>query len=173
MKNINEYKKRFYNLMESTMGDAKPLISEQETPINSVSGETVNSGGGGAAVESVANVIKRFPQIPITVTPKKHTNGITVTWSEKPANGVGGVVTYYADCNTGILTKYNGEVSVAEKTARSVLTTSLCRSLIPNSQVVKNQDEYTKKQAEYIKDHPLQTGSPTHYRSDGSSTLTN
>ena len=30
MGNINEYKKRFYNLMESTLGDAKPLISEQE-----------------------------------------------------------------------------------------------------------------------------------------------
>jgi hypothetical protein len=28
MRNINEYKKRFYNLMESTMGDVKPLISE-------------------------------------------------------------------------------------------------------------------------------------------------
>ena len=33
MENINEYKKRFYNLMGSTLGDAKPLISEQgETP---------------------------------------------------------------------------------------------------------------------------------------------
>lgn len=30
MNNINEYKKRFYNLMESTMGDAKPLINEQK-----------------------------------------------------------------------------------------------------------------------------------------------
>ena len=28
MRNINEYKKRFYNLMESTLGDVKPLISE-------------------------------------------------------------------------------------------------------------------------------------------------
>ena len=28
MENINEYKKRFYNLMESTLGDVKPLISE-------------------------------------------------------------------------------------------------------------------------------------------------
>ena len=30
MKNINDYKSRFYNLMESTMGDVRPLISEQE-----------------------------------------------------------------------------------------------------------------------------------------------
>lgn len=28
MKDIEQYKKRFYNLMESTMGDAKPLINE-------------------------------------------------------------------------------------------------------------------------------------------------
>ena len=30
MKDIEQYKKRFYNLMESTMGDAKPLINEDE-----------------------------------------------------------------------------------------------------------------------------------------------
>ena len=29
MENITEYKRRFYNLMESTLGDVKPLISEQ------------------------------------------------------------------------------------------------------------------------------------------------
>jgi hypothetical protein len=29
MKNIEQYKERFYNLMESTMGDVRPLISEQ------------------------------------------------------------------------------------------------------------------------------------------------
>jgi len=29
MKNITDYKKRFYNLMESTMGDVKPLINEE------------------------------------------------------------------------------------------------------------------------------------------------
>jgi len=33
MKNINEYKKRFYNLMESTLGDVKPLISEQSSEV--------------------------------------------------------------------------------------------------------------------------------------------
>ena len=30
MKNINQYRNRFYNLMESTMGDVKPLINEDE-----------------------------------------------------------------------------------------------------------------------------------------------
>ena len=34
MKNINEYKKRFYNLMESTLGDVKPLISEQDEGVS-------------------------------------------------------------------------------------------------------------------------------------------
>ena len=29
MKEINNYRKRFYNLLESTIGDVKPLISEQ------------------------------------------------------------------------------------------------------------------------------------------------
>ncbi len=29
--NVEQYKKRFYNLMESTMGDVKPLITESET----------------------------------------------------------------------------------------------------------------------------------------------
>jgi len=30
MRNIEAYKNRFYNLMESTIGNVKPLISEQE-----------------------------------------------------------------------------------------------------------------------------------------------
>jgi hypothetical protein len=30
MNNLNEYKKRFYNLMESTLGDVKPLIMENK-----------------------------------------------------------------------------------------------------------------------------------------------
>ena len=34
MGNIENYKQRFYNLMESTMGDVKPLINEQ-SPVNS------------------------------------------------------------------------------------------------------------------------------------------
>jgi len=32
MVNLEQYRKRFYNLMESTMGDVKPLISEQFKP---------------------------------------------------------------------------------------------------------------------------------------------
>jgi hypothetical protein len=34
MRNINEYKKRFYNLMESTLGDVRPLISEQDKDVS-------------------------------------------------------------------------------------------------------------------------------------------
>jgi hypothetical protein len=34
MRNIENYKRRFFNLMESTIGDVKPLISEQENVRN-------------------------------------------------------------------------------------------------------------------------------------------
>jgi peptidoglycan hydrolase-like protein with peptidoglycan-binding domain len=33
MNNIEQYRKRFYNLMESTMGDVKPLIVEKDTHV--------------------------------------------------------------------------------------------------------------------------------------------
>lgn len=39
MKTINEYKKRFNQLMESTIGDIKPLIMEEPTNPTFVSGE--------------------------------------------------------------------------------------------------------------------------------------
>lgn len=38
MKTINEYKKRFNQLMESTIGDVKPLIMEQTTTTATTSG---------------------------------------------------------------------------------------------------------------------------------------
>jgi len=34
MKNIEQYKNRFFNLMESTIGDVRPLITEQANPDN-------------------------------------------------------------------------------------------------------------------------------------------
>jgi hypothetical protein len=34
MNNIENYRKRFFNLMESTIGDVKPLISEQDPPFD-------------------------------------------------------------------------------------------------------------------------------------------
>ena len=34
MKNIEQYKKRFFTLVESTIGDVKPLISEQDPPFD-------------------------------------------------------------------------------------------------------------------------------------------
>ena len=45
MTNINDYKKRFYNLMESTMGDVKPLINESvdETSINAAITTALNT----------------------------------------------------------------------------------------------------------------------------------
>jgi hypothetical protein len=34
MRNIEDYKQRFFNLMESTIGDVKPLINEDESTTN-------------------------------------------------------------------------------------------------------------------------------------------
>jgi hypothetical protein len=40
MKNINDYKKRFYNLTESTMGDVRPLLMEVYTPPGAIKGRS-------------------------------------------------------------------------------------------------------------------------------------
>lgn len=163
---MNRSYSKIRHIQEANQILERRLLSEQVT---------TNTTTIPVAGVSIGDVLKRFPQIPVSPnSPKKHTNGITVTWNEKPTSGgSGGVVTYYKDCNTGALTKYNGEVSINERNSRSVIGLELCRALIPNSQVVTNTDEYSKKQSEYTKDHPLQTGSPTHYRSDGSSTMSN
>lgn len=47
MKNIENYKRRFYTLMETTMGDVKPLISEQSAT------QPIAAGGGGEATKTV------------------------------------------------------------------------------------------------------------------------
>ena len=40
MNNIEQYKQRFYNLMESNMGDVRPIISEQPVrPVNPTAGQ--------------------------------------------------------------------------------------------------------------------------------------
>jgi len=39
MENINDYRKRFGQLMESTMGDVRPLISEQESTTETMTGK--------------------------------------------------------------------------------------------------------------------------------------
>ena len=50
MSNIEQYRKRFFHLMESTIGDAKPLISE-----NTIDDEKINEYKG---KWSVSNVLK-------------------------------------------------------------------------------------------------------------------
>lgn len=50
MSNIERYRKRFYGLMESTMGDVKPLINEQNVP--------TNVGPAGTGVEKSASGTK-------------------------------------------------------------------------------------------------------------------
>ena len=44
MKNVEQYKDRFYNLMESTIGDVKPLISEQTAKLNFDCYDLYNAG---------------------------------------------------------------------------------------------------------------------------------
>jgi hypothetical protein len=41
MNNIEQYKNRFFNLMESTIGDVKPLISEQTDTIDELTLDTL------------------------------------------------------------------------------------------------------------------------------------
>jgi hypothetical protein len=52
MKNIENYKRRFYTLMETTMGDVRPLISEQ-TPGTT---QPIATGGGGAATTKTVKI---------------------------------------------------------------------------------------------------------------------
>ena len=55
MINLNEYKNRFYNLMESTMGNVKPLINEGDGeggPKFSLNKTTVNRTPGSEETES-------------------------------------------------------------------------------------------------------------------------
>jgi len=70
MKNINDYKKRFYNLMESTMGDVRPLIMEQSgttqttggtvtTGSTQTTGGTVTTSGGTQTQKSMRPIINK------------------------------------------------------------------------------------------------------------------
>lgn len=63
MKNINEYKNRFYNLLESKIGDVKPLISEQtkhRTWYSSASSELLKSMSGPDLTGAGENKVKEI-----------------------------------------------------------------------------------------------------------------
>jgi hypothetical protein len=45
MNNIEQYKNRFFNLMESTIGDVRPLIGEQSVSGDTISGDTKQIAG--------------------------------------------------------------------------------------------------------------------------------
>lgn len=55
MENINNYKQRFYNLMESTLGNVKPLIIER---VDIEHRPTIINGDGSVTI----NNIKKQPQ---------------------------------------------------------------------------------------------------------------
>jgi hypothetical protein len=95
-KNIENYKKRFYKLMESTMGDVKPLIVEQSENTNDMivfSSYTITDNDcdslhafskKGNMNEIVQNRIKELNEQGIKIKPTKvdvSVQGWTVKWS--------------------------------------------------------------------------------------------
>jgi hypothetical protein len=63
MQNINEYKKRFYNLLESKVGDVKPLISEQSkhrTWYSNASAELLKAMSGADLTGTGENKVKEI-----------------------------------------------------------------------------------------------------------------
>jgi len=63
MQNINEYKKRFYNLLESKVGDVKPLITEQTKDGNwyfSKAKELLNAMSGADLTGAGENKVKEI-----------------------------------------------------------------------------------------------------------------
>jgi len=98
MKNIENYKSRFFSLMESTMGDVKPLISEQETSPTGGT-ESVAAGGGGETVNKMelfnntfgSELIGSIKYIVNSTKPGSNPNTIqfeaTVPNAEPPLNG--------------------------------------------------------------------------------------
>ena len=82
MKKINDYKKRFYNLMESTMGDSKPLINEVFDSL------TVNTNIT-TALQGVATFYNNSLNQYYTDNPNKPKNYFSVkkTTGYKDANG--------------------------------------------------------------------------------------
>ena len=61
MENINNYKKRFFNLMESTMGDVKPLIMEQSTGLSNLNSILSQVNLGQLSQEDVPELVSDCP----------------------------------------------------------------------------------------------------------------
>jgi len=162
---MNRSYSKLRHIQESNMRLERRLINEQVTGATSTAPV--------AAVETVANILLRYQN---SVRPKfvkinpNNTRGIV--WKETIPGQPSQFYTYFKNCDTGVLTRDKDPERI-EKSKWSVISLDLCRSLIPDSQVVKNQEAYSAKQAQYIKDNPSQTGAPTHYRGDGSTTMDN
>jgi hypothetical protein len=58
MRNIEQYKNRFFNLMESTIGDVKPLISEQSITVPTGTGEGL-SNSPTTNVDDLGSIIRQ------------------------------------------------------------------------------------------------------------------
>lgn len=78
---------RFKQLLESTMGNVKPLISEQLTPTD----KPVAAGGGGEATSKMANINgKQVPTIdPTTNKPMHYLAQLGTAYKDQPVPGGG------------------------------------------------------------------------------------
>jgi hypothetical protein len=61
MENINNYKKRFFNLMESTMGDVKPLIMEESSELSNLNAILSQANLGQVSQEDVPELVSDCP----------------------------------------------------------------------------------------------------------------
>ena len=149
----------FRRLVNGKLGDSKPLVSEQ------VTGDTTTTpvaGGGGAAVETLDSVLSTSTNVSFNKASIKKYNAEVVTWNQGSSGKIEN--TFYKNCNTGVLT--NTKKATATQ-YQNLFSNRLCSVFFPDLQVAVRSREYSAKQAEYIKNNPLQTGPPTHYRSDG------
>lgn len=94
MGNIDSYRKRFYSLMESQMGDVKPLINEQ-SPVDS--GQQEKRSGIGRAIDKAKEKIDDLKN-KINGTDENPSNEPTKTqeqWEEEYNKGVQEIDGYY------------------------------------------------------------------------------
>jgi hypothetical protein len=156
----------FRRLVNGKLGDSKPLVSEQvttdTTTVPVTTDTTTVAGGGGAAVETLDSVLSTSTNVSFNKASIKKYNAEVVTWNQGSSGKIEN--TFYKNCNTGVLT--NTKKATATQ-YQNLFSNRLCSVFFPDLQVAVRSREYSAKQAEYIKNNPLQTGPPTHYRSDG------
>jgi hypothetical protein len=97
MKNINDYKKRFYNLMESTMGDVRPLIFENE-PISPIRPMTADEPISDEALNGFTDV-----------GPTTYRNGTWKTYVKEDSDGGFYIVVMIDGDNARVVVEYGSD----------------------------------------------------------------